>query len=78
MKKKPYDEEYWSAIRELQTCNSPEKAREIHKRLKPYGDGLYFSDRYPRAHIYAAWVAVGINSASLIISLAVLIYKLIG
>ena len=73
MRRKQYDDEYWATIRELQECESPRRARELHKRLKKYGEGISFLDRYPNGH-WALYVPSWILSvAAIIISIVKLL-----
>ena len=78
MGKVKYDDGYWMALEEMRKANTPEELRAVHKKLKKYGDGIYFCDRYPRAHIKAAWASIWISLASIAISAFVIITRMAG
>ena len=44
--------------------HTPKELRKIHKELKYYGDGIFFSDRYP---YFAAFLVSAIVIAEIII-----------
>lgn len=71
--KKPYDDEYTAILLELAVCPpwDTKRMRRIHRRLKPYGEGVPFSIRYPRALI---WTVIVIN----LINIALALWRLLS
>lgn len=78
MRKTKFDGEYQQVLDELRRAKTTEDFRAVHKKLKIYGDGIPFADRYPRAHVYAAWASIWISAAGIAIGVAGIIIRMIG
>ena len=67
------DEEHSEMITELMLIDSPQQAREFHKKYKKYGHGLRVVDRYPELLTVLRWLPVVVSGISLAISIAILL-----
>ena len=64
------DEEHSEMITELMLIDSPQQAREFHKKYKKYGHGLPISVRYPNLPRYLSYVSVLLSALALLLSIA--------
>ena len=58
-------------LEQLKYAKPGKECRELHRKLRKYGDGLCFRDRYPNFPFAAAIIAMAV-------SLTVLIMKYLG
>ena len=65
------NEEHSEMITELMLIDSPQQAREFHKKYKKYGHGLPIRDRYPDLITFLKWLPSLISVIALAISIAV-------
>lgn len=59
---------YPELLRASDNITPGKDARELHKELKKYGDGLFFLDRYPAMTKVGIYIAI-IGSATLFLPL---------
>ena len=64
------DEEHSEMITELMLIDSPQQAREFHKKYKKYGHGLPIMVRYPNLPRYLSYVSILLSMLALLLSIA--------
>ena len=69
---KEWDDELYQLLKQLETAKPGKEARELHKKLKPYGHGLFLHDRYPNLPLVVSGVAVALNVIALIVKIVTL------
>lgn len=57
--------------KQMATIKTPKECRKLHKKLKRYGRGMFFTDRHPD---FPIWVA----GAAVVVSVVVLILQMFG
>lgn len=55
---KEWDDELYQLMKQLKTVKPGKEARELHKKLKPYGHGLFLHDRYPNLPIVSSIISL--------------------
>lgn len=61
------DESLRELYKRMATIKTPKECRELHGRLKKYGRGMFFADRYPDFYLWVASAAVAISVVALIL-----------
>ena len=67
------DEEHSEMITELMLIDSPQQAREFHKKYKKYGHGLPLLARYPDLPKYLSYISIFFSMLALLLSVAALL-----
>ncbi len=62
-------EEYKKLLEQLSGTPAGKPSRELHKKLKKYGDGLEFGRRYPKFDTYLARTAFAVSIITLILKI---------
>lgn len=65
------EESYRELLERMKTAKPGRECRELHRKLRKYGRGLFFTDRYPNFSIWLSAIAA-------VISLLAFILKLFG
>ena len=64
-------ETYRNLLEQMKTVRPGKECRDLHRKLRKYGTGLCFRDRYPNFDLSVAVIA-------LVVSLTVLVLKCLG
>lgn len=65
------EESYRELLERMKTVKPGKDCRELHKKLKKYGDGMFFMDRYPN---FTLWLSV----VALVLAILVFILRVVG
>lgn len=61
------EENYRELLERMKTAKPGKECRDLHKKLRKYGRGMFFADRYPYFSILLSGVAAGISLGALIL-----------